>query len=83
MLFYNKSTGSEVLLSNGDVLHSQSILKQNYDIKKTFKLYSLDYRLRVRERSYDIFNTYANNILTILLIVSNVLIFSKRYYMVV
>ena len=57
MLFYNKSTGSEILLSNGDVLHNISVLRQNYGIRKTFKYYSMHYRLRVREKEYDIFNT--------------------------
>ena len=63
MLFYNKSTGTEVLLSSGDVIHSNSILKQNYNIRKQNKLYSMDYRLRVREREYDIFDTYPNRII--------------------
>ena len=63
MLFYNKSTDEEILIPSGDVLHKQSVLKQNYDIRKTFKYYSLDYRLRVRERVYDEFNTYPSKII--------------------
>ena len=63
MLFYNITSDSEILISGEDVLHENSVLKQNFAIRKTFKYYSLDYRLRVREREYDIFNSYAENII--------------------
>ena len=65
MLFYNISTvdNTETLISSGDVLHSDSLLKQNHDILKTNKYYSMDYRLRVRFTEYDEYNSHANKII--------------------
>ena len=53
LLFYNKNTGQEVSVSNGDSLNKNFIFRQNQNMEKTDDYYYLDYQPIIEEPSYD------------------------------
>ena len=56
LLFYNKNTGTEVLVSNGENLNRIYTFKQNQNSEKTDEYYYLDYQPILQEPTYDKYN---------------------------
>ena len=62
ILFYNK-TNENIKLENEDFLDINYILKQNEQIIKYDKYYSLDYQFIIQEPNYETFNDNSKNII--------------------
>ena len=56
ILFYNKSSGSETLISNGDHLSKEFTFKQNVTAEKNDEYYYLDYQPIIKEPTYENYN---------------------------
>ena len=62
IIFYDKNDNF-IQLTNGSILYTDYILKQNKVMVKTDKNYSIDYQFIIREPEYDIFNKNPKDII--------------------
>ena len=56
ILFYNKSSDSEILISNGEHLSKDFTFKQNVTVEKNDEYYYLDYQPIIKEPTYENYN---------------------------